>query len=73
MSIRLNKIIKELNIGLQTAVDFLSKRPELGEVKNELAFKLNDAQQEALQAAFRVFSHVSSSFSNLFSGFFCSI
>jgi translation initiation factor IF-2 len=53
MSIRLNKIIKELNIGLQTAVDFLSKKPELGEVKNELAFKINDAQQEALMSAFR--------------------
>ena len=66
MSIRLNKIIKELNIGLQTAVDFLSKRPELGEVKNELAFKLNDAQQEALQAAFRVDREVRSQAEKLF-------
>ena len=66
MSIRLNKIIKELNIGLQTAVDFLSKRPELGEVKNELAFKLNDAQQEALQAAFRVDREVRSQAVKLF-------
>ena len=53
MSIRLNKIIKELNIGLQTAVDFLSKKPELGEVKNELAYKINDAQQDALMSAFK--------------------
>ena len=53
MSIRLNKAISELNIGLQTAVDFLEKRPELGEVKNELSFKLNDKQYEALVNAFK--------------------
>lgn len=53
MSIRLNKAISELNIGLQTAVDFLEKRPELGEVKNELSFKLNDTQYEALVNAFK--------------------
>ncbi len=53
MSIRLNKAISELNIGLQTAVDFLEKRPELGEVKNELSFKLKDAQYEALVNAFK--------------------
>lgn len=52
MGIRLNRIIKELNIGLMTAVDFLSKKPELGEVKNELAFKINDAQSDALWKAF---------------------
>lgn len=53
MSIRLNKAIKELNIGLQTAVDFLEKKPELGEVKNELSFKLNDEQHQALVNAFK--------------------
>ncbi len=53
MGIRLNKAISELNIGLQTAVDFLAKKPELGEVKSELSFKLNDAQHEALVAAFK--------------------
>ncbi len=53
MSIRLNKAISELNIGLQTAVDFLEKRPELGEVKNELSFKLQDAQYDALVSAFK--------------------
>ena len=36
MSIRLNKAIRELNIGLQTAVEFLEKKPELGEVKKNL-------------------------------------
>ena len=35
MSIRLNKALRELNIGLQTAVEFLEKRKELGEVKSE--------------------------------------
>ncbi len=53
MSIRLNKAISELNIGLQTAVDFLEKKAELGEVKNDLNFKLNDAQYEALVVAFK--------------------
>ncbi len=53
MSIRLNKAISELNIGLQTAVDFLEKRPELGEVKNELSFKLKDEQYQALVSAFK--------------------
>ena len=53
MSIRLNKAITELNIGLQTAVDFLEKKAELGEVKNDLNFKLNDAQYDALVVAFK--------------------
>ena len=52
MSIRINKAISELNIGLQTAVDFLEKHSELGEVKNELSFKLNDGQYDALKKAF---------------------
>ncbi len=53
MSIRLNKAISELNIGLQTALEFLEKRPDLGEVKQEVTFKLNDKQYDALVAAFR--------------------
>ena len=53
MSVRLNKAISELNIGLQTAMDFLVKHPKLGEVKPELSFKLNDEQYEALVAAFK--------------------
>ena len=66
MSIRLNKAIKELNIGLQTAVDFLAKKPELGEVKNELSFKLNDAQHDALMAAFKGDKEVHSQAEKLF-------
>ena len=53
MSIRLNKALSELNIGLQTAVEFLEKRSELGEVKQELSFKLNDQQSNALVEAFK--------------------
>jgi len=53
MSVRLNKALRELNIGLQTAVEFLEKKSELGEVKAEPSFKLNDAQYDALVAAFQ--------------------
>ena len=53
MSIRLNKALRELNIGLQTAVEFLEKKSELGEVKSDLSFKLNDQQYQALVEAFK--------------------
>ena len=53
MSIRLNKAIRELNIGLQTAVEFLEKRPELGEVKGDPNFKLSDDQFKALEKEFK--------------------
>ncbi|MBF1442636.1 translation initiation factor IF-2 [Prevotella pallens] len=53
MSIRLNKAIRELNIGLQTAVEFLEKRPELGEVKGDQNFKLSDEQFKALEKEFK--------------------
>lgn len=53
MSIRLNKALRELNIGLQTAVEFLEKKSELGEVKGEPSFKLSDAQYQALVEAFK--------------------
>ena len=53
MSIRLNKAIRELNIGLQTAIDFLEKKKELGEVKADLNFKLSDEQYDALVEAFK--------------------
>jgi len=52
MSIRLNKAIRELNIGLQTAVDFLEKK-KLGEVKGDLNFKLSDEQYAALVEQFK--------------------
>lgn len=42
-----------MNIGLQTAVEFLKKRSDLGEVKEELSFKLSDSQYNALVEAFK--------------------
>lgn len=53
MSIRLNIAIRELNIGLQTAVEFLKKKSELGDVRADLSYKLNDAQHKALVEAFQ--------------------
>ena len=53
MSIRLNKAIRELNIGLQTAVEFLKKRSDLGEVRDDVSFKLNDDQYHALVEEFK--------------------
>lgn len=52
MSIRLNKAIRELNIGLNTAVEFLSKIPELGKVKPDPSCKISDEQYNALSTAF---------------------
>ena len=57
MSIRLNKAIRELNIGLQTAVEFLEKRQDLGEVKDDPNFKLSDGQYAALEKAFKQDNH----------------
>lgn len=53
MSIRLNIALRELNIGLQTAVEFLEKKSHLGVVKAEPSFKLNDEQYQALVEAFK--------------------
>ena len=53
MSIRLSKAIRELNIGLQTAVDFLEKKSSLGEVKADPNFKLSDEQYKALAEQFK--------------------
>lgn len=66
MSIRLNKAIVELNIGLQTAVEFLQKRPELGEVKPDTNFKLSDEQYEALKRAYKQDAEVRNKAGKLF-------
>ena len=66
MSIRLNKALRELNIGLQTAVEFLEKKSELGEVKSEPSFKLNDAQYKALVQAFHKDKEVKTDAEKLF-------
>ena len=50
MSIRLNKVIKEFNVGLQTVVDFLQKKGyEINAVPNE---KVTDEQYELLKKEF---------------------
>ena len=66
MSIRLNKALRELNIGLQTAVEFLEKKSNLGEVKADVSFKLNDAQYKALVEAFKQDAAVLSAAKQLF-------
>ncbi len=66
MSIRLNKAIRELNIGLQTAVDFLDKRKELGEVEGNPNFKLSDEQYNALVEEFKVDQNVKQNAAKLF-------
>ena len=50
MGVRLNKVLSELNIGLQTAVDFLKKKSSLGEIKDDATTntKISDEQYEAL-------------------------
>ncbi len=42
-----------MNIGLQTAVEFLEKKSDLGEVKNDLNFKINEKQHAALIEEFK--------------------
>ena len=54
MGVRLNKVLTELNIGLQTAVDFLKKKSSLGEIRDDATTntKISDEQYEALVQAF---------------------
>ena len=55
MGVRLNKVLTELNIGLQTAVDFLKNKKSLGEIKDDanMNTKINDEQYAALVKAFK--------------------
>ncbi len=55
MGIRLNKALTELNIGLQTAVDFLKNKKGLGEIKDNanLTTKISDEQYQALVKEFK--------------------
>ena len=50
MGVRLNKVLSELNIGLQTAVDFLKKKSSLGEIRDDATTntKITDEQYQAL-------------------------
>ena len=51
MSVRLNKVTKEFNIGLQTAVEFLQKKG-FSEVEANPNFKISDEQFNLLQQEF---------------------
>lgn len=55
MGVRLNKVLKELNIGLQTAVDFLKNKKDLGEIKEDanVNTKITVEQYNALVSAFK--------------------
>ena len=55
MGVRLNKVLTELNIGLQTAVDFLKNKKSLGEIKDDanVNTKISDEQYEALVKEFK--------------------
>ncbi len=66
MSVRLSKALRELNIGMQTAVEFLEKDPGLGEIKADLNFKLSEEQFGALVAHFKGDAEVRSQAEKLF-------
>ena len=55
MGVRLNKVLTELNIGLQTAVDYLKNKKSLGEIKDDanMNTKINDEQYAALVKEFK--------------------
>ena len=69
MGIRLNKVLSELNIGLQTAVDFLRKKNDLGEIKEDTTpnTKISDEQYEALVGQFSTDKDVKTKADQLFS------
>ena len=55
MGVRLNKVLTELNIGLQTAIDYLKNKPSLGGIKDDanVNTKISDEQYEALVREFK--------------------
>ena len=55
MGVRLNKVLTELNIGLQTAIDYLKNKPSLGEIKDDanVNTKISDEQYDALVREFK--------------------
>ncbi len=53
MSIRLNKVTQELNVGIQTLVDFLQKKG-FAEVKADPNFKITEEQYKILNKEFGV-------------------
>ncbi len=55
MGVRLNKVLTELNIGLQTAIEYLKNKRSLGEIKDDanVNTKISDEQYEALVKEFK--------------------
>ena len=68
MGVRLNKVLTELNIGLQTAIDFLKTHSELGEIRDDanVNTKINDEQYAILVQRYRVDRNVKKSATVLF-------
>jgi len=55
MGVRLNKVLTELNIGLQTAIEYLKNKTSLGEIKDDanVNTKISDKQYDALVKEFK--------------------
>ena len=55
MGVRLNKVLTELNIGLQTAIDYLKNKKSLGDIKDDanVNTKITDEQYDALVKEFK--------------------
>ena len=55
MGVRLNKVLTELNIGLQTAIDYLKSKKSLGDIKDDanVNTKISDEQYDALVKEFK--------------------
>ena len=55
MGVRLNKVLTELNIGLQTAIDYLKAKKSLGDIKDDanVNTKISDEQYDALVREFK--------------------
>ena len=55
MGVRLNKVLTELNIGLQTAIDYLKNKKSLGDIKDDanVNTKISDEQYNALVKEFK--------------------
>ena len=68
MGIRLNKVLTELNIGLQTAVDFLKNKSSLGDIRDDATpnTKISDEQYGALVSEFSGDKEVKNQAANLF-------
>ena len=50
MGVRINKVLKEFNVGLQTVIDFLAKKGFT--VKNDMNAKLTDEQYQIIKNEF---------------------